>query len=142
MINKSVMKALAGYAEERIGKDGETVCEALGSVLKAYGEGLTLDGKADTYAGNVDDMNYFHVYSAFNMAELSEEEREEKIRWFLARADKKYLFAGRKLVWLSSKCHELGIGYLLTEKIDRDDAPTCLRVFFASPFCIKLQKKM
>ena len=31
MINKEVLKKLAGYADERIGKDGETVCEALGA---------------------------------------------------------------------------------------------------------------
>lgn len=126
-INETNLKEILRYADERIGKDGETVAEAIGSVLKAYGEGLAIDGKADDFAQGIDEMNYYHVYSAYNKAEMTDEEKEEKIKKLLAAADKKYTFAGRKLVWISSKAKELGVGYILASKLDRESAAECMR---------------
>ncbi len=128
MINERALRALVVNADTRIGKDGETVVEAIASIVKLYSVGRVIDGKADQVT---EEINYFHVYSAYNRAEMTEEEKEEKIRYLLSQADKKYIAGGKKLVWLSSKCREITGEYLLKEKLDRDSAPDCLRALKA-----------
>lgn len=123
-INREALHSAIRNANVVIGKDGQNIYQTVNEIVAIYAQGLTADAKAESFKEGFD-RNYFHVYSAFNSAELTQEERDEKVYEWYARADRKYMAAGRKLIWLSSRMKEiLGEG-LLGCKLDREVAADC-----------------